>query len=140
MSQIRDIVDQHKDRDGPLLPILHDVQALQGWISEDAMREIAAGLNITRAEVWGVVSFYHDFRTRKDDRPTLKLCRAEACQARGVDALADIAEDLASDAIRIEPVYCLGLCSAGPAALTSDGKVHARLDKDRVADLLERLK
>jgi formate dehydrogenase subunit gamma len=119
----QDIIERHSSREGPLLPILHDVQAAFGHVSEEVIRAIATALNLTRAEVHGVVSFYHDFKTTPDARPVIKLCRAEACQARGVEALAQPQQNR----VRIEPVYCLGLCSVGPAALTADGQVHARL-------------
>lgn len=137
MSRIAEIVGAHASREGPLLPILHDVQAEFGHVSESAMREIAALLNLTRAEVYGVVSFYHDFTAAPDPRPAIKLCRAEACQARGVDGLA--AAMARQTKVRIEPVYCLGLCSVGPSALTSNGQVHARLDEARLAALIEEL-
>ena len=133
MITAQDIVEQHSKREGPLLPILHDVQAAFGFVSEDHIRAIAAGLNLTRAEVHGVVSFYHDFRTEVDPRPVIKLCRAEACQARGVEALvAGIADQ---DRVRIEAVYCLGLCAVGPAAMVG-GDVFARLDGVKLAALV----
>jgi formate dehydrogenase subunit gamma len=122
---ISGIVRAHAAEVGPLLPILHDVQSVFGHVSEDSIRAIAAALNLTRAEVWGVVSFYHDFRLEPDLRPIIRLCRAEACQARGVEALVAGLPDQAR--VRIDPVYCLGLCSVGPAALVGD-TVHARLD------------
>jgi formate dehydrogenase subunit gamma len=134
MTSIADIVAEHAHREGPLLPILHDVQKAFGHVSEDAMRDIAQALNLTRAEVYGVVSFYHDFRKEAEARPILKLCRAEACKARGVDALVLIAEN--QSRVKVEPVYCLGLCSVGPAALVGD-QVIARLDQARVSSLLE---
>ena len=114
MTSIADIVAEHAHREGPLLPILHDVQKAFGHVSEDAMRDIAQALNLTRAEVYGVVSFYHDFRKEAEARPILKLCRAEACKARGVDALVPIAEG--QSRVKVEAVYCLGMCSVGPAA------------------------
>jgi formate dehydrogenase subunit gamma len=133
---LADILDRHKGREGPLLPILHDVQAEFGYVSEDAIRDIADALNLTRAEVHGVVSFYHDFRTTPEARPILKLCRAEACQARGVEA---IAADLPADnRVKIETVYCLGLCSVGPAAMTGTA-VHARLDSNKLKALVASL-
>ena len=134
MTSIADIVAEHAHREGPLLPILHDVQKAFGHVSEDAMRDIAQALNLTRAEVYGVVSFYHDFRKEAEARPILKLCRAEACKARGVDALVPIAEN--QSRVKIEAVYCLGLCSVGPAALVGD-QVIARLDQARLSSLLE---
>lgn len=134
MTSIADIVAEHAHREGPLLPILHDVQKAFGHVSEDAMRDIAQALNLTRAEVYGVVSFYHDFRKEAEARPILKLCRAEACKARGVDALVPIAEN--QSRVKVEAVYCLGLCSVGPAALVGD-QVIARLDQARLSSLLE---
>ena len=133
MTRIANIVADHAGQEGPLLPVLHDVQKACGHISEDAMREIANLLNLTRAEVYGVVSFYHDFKTKADDRPVIKLCRAEACQARGVDSLA--ADAIPQERVKIEAIYCLGLCSAGPAAMIGD-QVYARLDAQRFAALV----
>ncbi len=130
---LTDILNQHKGREGPLLPILHDVQAEFGFVSEDAIRTIAEALNLTRAEVHGVVSFYHDFRTAPDARPVIKLCRAEACQARGVDAVAAAVPQ--QDRVKIETIYCLGLCSVGPAAMVGT-TVHARLDAEKLVALV----
>jgi len=134
MLTIADILAEHKGREGPLLPILHDVQKLFGYISEDAMREIASALNLTRAEVYGVVSFYHDFRKEAEARPVLKLCRAEACKARGVEALVPIADS--QSRIKVEAIYCLGLCAVGPSAMVGD-TVYARLDSAKFKTLLE---
>jgi formate dehydrogenase subunit gamma len=92
VSTIADILAEHAGKAGALLPILHDVQKAVGYISEDAIRDIAQALNLTRAEVYGVVSFYHDFRKEAENRPVIKLCRAEACKARGVEALVPLAE------------------------------------------------
>jgi formate dehydrogenase subunit gamma len=133
VTGVADIVSAHAGREGPLLPILHDVQKAFGHVGEDAIREIAQLLNLTRAEVYGVVSFYHDFRKEPEPRPVIKLCRAEACKARGVEALVPIAE--AQDRVKTEAVYCLGLCSVGPAAMIGD-TVHARLDADRLRALI----
>ncbi len=134
LSPIADIVALHVGREGPLLPILHDIQAEYGHVSEAAIREVALALNLTRAEVHGVVSFYHDFRATPDARPVVKLCRAEACQARGVGALLSIAER--QTRVNVEPVYCLGLCAVGPAAMVG-GEVVARLDAVTLAALIE---
>ena len=139
MQTLDEIIASHKDREGPLLPLLHDVQAAFGHISEEALRTIAHGLNLTRAEVHGVVSFYHDFKTVPDARPVIKLCRAEACKARGVDALIVGAEVEAGNVVKIEPVYCLGLCSVGPAAMI-ESRVFARLDSQRLKDLIGALR
>lgn len=130
------ILAAHAGREGALLPILHDVQAAFGHVSEDSVRRISAGLNLTRAEVHGVVSFYHDFREEPDARPVLKLCRAESCQARGVEALAAGLPD--NPRVKVETVYCLGLCSVGPAAMIGH-EVHGRLDAARLGALVEGL-
>lgn len=129
------IVARHAGREGPLLPILHDVQAASGFISDEAIREVALALNLSRAEVSGVVSFYHDFRRVPDPRPAIRLCRAEACQARGSEALAAYAVRVAGDRVRVETVYCLGLCSVGPNAMVGEDVV-ARLDEGAVAALI----
>ncbi|WP_397579989.1 NAD(P)H-dependent oxidoreductase subunit E [Sphingorhabdus sp.] len=134
MASIADILAVHKDKEGPLLPILHDVQKAFGHVSEDAMREIAGALNLTRAEVYGVVSFYHDFRKEAEARPVLKLCRAEACKARGVEALVPIADN--QSRVKVEAVYCLGLCAVGPSAMVGD-TVYARLDDAKFKMILE---
>lgn len=129
------IVARHRGHEGPLLPILHDVQAAFGCVDEDSVRAIAADLNLTRAEVHGVVSFYHDFRGTERDRPCVKLCEAEACQARGVAALRALAD--AQSRVSVEAIYCLGLCSVGPAAMVGT-EVHARLDTASFAALIDR--
>lgn len=136
MITVADILAEHLGREGPLLPILHDVQKAFGYVSEDAMREIAHSLNLTRAEVYGVVSFYHDFRQNAEARTVLKLCRAEACKARGVEALVPVPEG--QSRVKIEAIYCLGLCSVGPAAMIGD-KVYARLDAERLTELVASL-
>lgn len=137
-EDVRAIVRRHAHREGALLPILHAIQAEYGWIDETTIRTVAHEMNLSRAEVHGVVSFYHDFRTRPEPRPVLKLCRAEACQARGSEPLAAWAEARAGDRIAIEPVYCLGLCSVGPNAMLGKD-VHARLDQASLGALLEAL-
>ncbi len=133
MTQIDTIIAAHSEREGPLLPILHEVQATFGQVSEEAVRIIARALNLSRAEVYGVVSFYHDFRATPEPRKVIKLCRAESCQARGVEALVrDLPE---VPGVKLETVYCLGLCSVGPNALIGD-TLHARLDAERLAQLM----
>ena len=119
---------------GATLPILHALQDAFGAISDRAIEMVAAALNLSRAEVHGVVSFYHDFRREPPGRHILRLCRAEACQALGADALAaqvksrlgaDWHETTADGRVTLEPVFCLGLCSCGPAA-TLDGRLIGR--------------
>ena len=130
--------------EGPLLPILHALQEEFGYIDAAAEPLIAEILNLTRAEVHGVVTFYHDFRRQPAGRHVLKLCRAEACQAAGGDPLAEHAQtrlgiamgDTAADgSITLEPVYCLGLCATAPSAML-DGRLVGRLDDTRLDALL----
>ena len=132
---------------GATLPILHDLQAAFGYVPAEAVPLMAHALNVTRAEVHGVVSFYHEYRRHKPGRHVLRLCRAEACQALGCEAVADhvrsrlkIAwhETTSDGAVTLEPVFCLGLCAIGPAALL-DGEPLARLDAERIATALEAL-
>lgn len=130
------ILDRHSKQEGPLLPILHSVQAEFGYIPAEVVPLIADRLNITRAEVHGVITFYHDFRDAPAGKHVVKICRAEACQAVGGGALSERAfeklgigwhETTANGAVTLEPVYCLGLCANGPAAMV-DGKVLGRVD------------
>jgi formate dehydrogenase subunit gamma len=128
------ILSRHAGRPGALLPILHDVQHEMGHVAPGMVPVIADALNLSRAEVHGVISFYHDFRTAPATKPVIKLCRAEACQARGVEALAPQFEN--DGRIEVETVYCLGLCASGPAAMVGE-RVSARLDKGSAARLIE---
>ena len=136
-TRLAEIIALHQGREGPLLPILHDVQVAFGCIDPEAERIIAHALNLSRAEVHGVVSFYHDFTAAADPRPVVQLCRAEACQARGVEGIVAAAEAAAGDRVKLKTVYCLGLCSAGPAARVGD-TLHARLDEAALVDLVQR--
>lgn len=144
-QRIRAILADHQGLEGPLLPVLHAVQAEFGHVPREALPVIAQALNISRAEVHGVVSFYHDFREEKAGRRVVKLCRAEACQAMGADALAAQAQaklglswggTTPDGAVTLEQVFCLGLCACGPAALV-DGEVVGRLDAARLDAILE---
>ena len=138
------LIREHLDREGPLLPILHAVQEEFGYIDTAAEPLIAEALNITRAEVHGVITFYHDFRREPAGRHVLKLCRAEACQSAGGDPLAARAEarlglkmgaTAPDGSVTLEPVYCLGLCATAPSAML-DGRVIGRLDASRLDALL----
>jgi formate dehydrogenase subunit gamma len=129
------IVESHSGRDGALLPILHDLQDAFGYVPAPAMALLAAALNLSRAEVHGVISFYHDFRHAPAGERVLKLCRAEACQARGGREVERVTLDAAGVAmgetradgrLTVEAIYCLGLCASGPAALV-DGEPVGRL-------------
>lgn len=133
MISIADIIAAHSAREGRLLPILNDVQKAFGHVSEATIREVASALNLSRAEVYGTVSFYHDYKKEAEHRPIIKLCRAEACQARGVESLVPLAE--AQSRVKVEAIYCLGLCAVGPAAMIGDA-VYARLNEDRLSALL----
>jgi formate dehydrogenase subunit gamma len=146
-KRIDEIVAGHADLEGPLLPILHQVQAEFGHVPEAALPVIAAGLNISQAEVHGVVSFYHDFRAEPAGRHVVKFCRAEACKAMGADATiaeaearlgVGLGETSRDGRVTIEAVYCLGLCACGPAALV-DGQPRGRVAAKQVQGLLEGL-
>ena len=132
------IIAEHTQLEGATLPILHALQETFGYVDEGAVPLIADALNLSRAEVHGCITFYHDFRRTPAGRHQIKLCRAEACQAMGSDALhAEILAGLGIDwhgttadgRITVEPVYCLGLCANGPGALVDDMPV-ARLTAD----------
>src|SRR5580700_4845550 len=139
-----EIIAEHTHLEGATLVILHALQGAFGYVPEPAIPMIAHVLNLSRAEVHGVFTFYHDFRHEPAGRHVLKLCRAEACQAAGGDALAARAESklgislgntTADGRITVEAVYCLGLCSVSPSAMI-DGKVVARLDAKKLDGLL----
>ena len=139
-----EIITAHADREGALLPVLHDLQHAFGHVSDEAVRIVAGALNLSRAEVHGVVTFYHDFRTQPGARRTLKLCRAEACQARGGDAIVAMAEKKLGLAmgetskngkVALEEIFCLGLCASGPSAMLGD-RLVARLDEKRLDELI----
>ena len=131
--------------EGATLPILHAIQAKFGHVPNEALPILAKALNLTRAEVYGIVTFYHDFRRHPPGRHVLRLCRAEACQSRGGDELADaMRRELEIDwhatttdgTVTLQPVYCLGLCATGPAAML-DGTPLARLDAARLTEILD---
>jgi formate dehydrogenase subunit gamma len=134
--KIGEIVAEHHGREGPLLPILHDVQAEFGCVDAESEALIAKGLNLSRADVHGVVSFYHDFHHEPDLRPVVQVCRAEACKARGVEQIIDQATAAAGDRVKVQTVYCLGLCSSGPSARVGD-RLYARLDGPALAKIVE---
>lgn len=144
-EEIRDVIAPLIALEGPLLPMLHAIQAVWGHVPQAAVPVLADVLNLGRAEVHGVISFYHDFRDHPAGRHVLKICRAEACQSVGGTAMADaVLARLGVDwhgttpdgAVTVEPVYCLGLCACGPAAMI-DGRVMGRVDADRLAAALE---
>ncbi len=138
------LIDRRRSTPGAALPILHDLQHQFGYIDDDAVPLIADALNISRAEILGVVSFYHDFRRKPVSGQVLKICRAESCQATGCEDLVahletrhGIAPDdpNADAALHVETVYCLGNCALSPAALL-DGEPIGRLDRDRLDSIV----
>lgn len=144
LSRTSAIISELQGLEGPLLPVLHAVQDTFGYVPEESKPLIAQALNLSRAEVHGVVSFYHDFRSHSAGRHVLKLCRAEACQSMGGDALAervksllgiDFHETTPDGAVTLEPVFCLGLCACAPSAML-DGELHGRLDEDCLGELV----
>ena len=142
-DRIAEILEAHRGLEGPLLPILHAIQEAFGHVPDSAVPQIAAALTLSKAEVHGVISFYHDFRAAPAGRHVLKLCRAEACQTMGADAVADRIkaalgidwhETTADGRVTLEPVFCLGLCACGPAAMV-DGRLVGRVDEAVVAEV-----
>ena len=140
-----EIVAAHLPLEGPLMPLLHAVQHTFGYVPEEAIPVIARELNLSRAEVHGVVTFYHEFRRELPGKHVLKLCRAEACQSMGCERLVERAEErlgvecgaTTSDGrVTLEAVYCLGLCATAPSAML-DGRVGGRLDTGRLDQLLK---
>lgn len=139
------LVQQHKDDQGPLLPLLHDLQHEVGYIPADAVGLLARELNLSRADVYGVVTFYRDFR----DRPAgalVRVCRAEACQAVGAEALAAHArtslgvgfgETTDSGRVMLDQVFCLGNCALGPS-VEVDGMVYGKVDAGQLDSLIAR--
>jgi formate dehydrogenase subunit gamma len=130
--------------DGALLPILHGIQDEFGFVPAESVPVIADALNLSRADVHGVITFYHDYRKAPAGRHVLKLCRAEACQAMGSEAIAERAQQLlgvafhqtaADNSVTLEPVYCLGLCACGPAAML-DGELIGRVDDERLREIV----
>jgi formate dehydrogenase subunit gamma len=148
IERARAIIAAELHRDGAALPILHALQASFGFIPDETIPMVADALNLSRAEMFGVVGFYHDFRRHPAGRRVIKLCRAEACQSMGGDALAAQAQDrlgigwhgtTPDGAVTLEPVYCLGLCATAPAAMV-DGEVIGRLTPVRLDMMLEAMR
>ncbi|MCI1261557.1 MAG: NAD(P)H-dependent oxidoreductase subunit E [Tetrasphaera jenkinsii] len=137
-AEVRAITESSRSLRGPLLPILHTVVERFGYVSDDDIPVIADVLNLSRADVHGVVSFYHDFRRTPAPSHTVTLCRAEACQSVGAGALyAATAERFSEDSgVEVGEVFCLGNCALGPAGMI-DGRLHGRLSSDRIEALGE---
>ncbi|MEY5099916.1 MAG: hypothetical protein RJA36_2635 [Pseudomonadota bacterium] len=142
-----ELIERHRHVPGALLPLLHDIQDELGHIPEDMVPVVAQALNLSRAEVHGVITYYHHFRTQPPGRHLVQVCRAESCKACGGDALLALAERTlgcrvhetsASRAVTLEPVFCLGLCATSPA-VRIDNQLHARMNEDKLQQLLRRL-
>ncbi|WP_395448238.1 formate dehydrogenase subunit gamma [Aminobacter sp. UC22_36] len=142
------VISELKNLEGPLIPILHGVQEEFGYVPQETLPIIAEALNLSRAEVHGVFTFYHDFRHHPAGRHVLKVCQAEACQSMGSDAIAaqikqklgiGFHETSKDGAVTLEPIYCLGLCACAPAAML-DGEVIGRLDADKIDEIAEEIR
>ncbi|MCB6184190.1 formate dehydrogenase subunit gamma [Leeia sp. TBRC 13508] len=144
-AAVASVLSSRKDEPGALLPVLHDIQHILGFIPEAAISDIAFAMNRSKAEIHGVISFYHDFRLAPPAKHELRLCRAEACQSMGSDALAahvhsctgvDDHGVTADGQLSVRPVYCLGACATAPAMLLDD-KLYARVSKEKLDSLLQ---
>lgn len=141
---VRDVLEQNKQLPGALLPVLHGVQDAVGHVPAQAVDDIARELNLSRAEVHGVITYYHHFRSEPPGRQVVQICRAEACKSMGGDALWAHAQlrlgcaahgTTADGAFTLEPVYCLGLCASSPAVMLGD-RLHARVNPAGLDQLL----
>ena len=141
---VRRIVGDLKGRPGPLIEVLHAIQGELGFVPPAAVPLVAAELNLSRAEVHGVVSFYHFFRSTPPGAHTVSVCRAESCQAMGGEELAaharrrlgvDFQQTTPDGRFSLEPVYCLGNCACSPAVMI-DGRLHGRVTPERLDALL----
>ena len=144
---IQQLVQQHADEPGALLPLLHDIQDKLGFIPASSVPSIAQGLNLSRAEVHGVITYYHHFRSTAPGKHVIQVCRAEACQSCGSEELWALAEKLlgckghetsANGMYSLEPVYCLGLCASSPAVQIGD-KLHSRVNEAKLTRLVQSL-
>lgn len=145
--QIQSLVDRHADLPGALLPMLHAIQDEFGHVPEQAVPAIAKGLNLSRAEVHGVITFYHHFRQHPPGHHVVQVCRAEACQAVGASTLEaharkclgiDFHETTADGSVTLEAVYCLGNCAVGPSLRVNDDIV-GRVTPERFDEIIAEL-
>ena len=142
-SVVRRVVAEHRGLRGALLPVLHAVQAELGHVPQEAIPVLADELNLSRADVHGVVTFYHDFRREPAGRTTVRICRAEACQALGADRLVNYAretgltlgETSADGSVTVEQVFCLGNCALGPS-VEANGRLYGRVSPARLGSIL----
>ncbi len=138
----REIIEGFENRPEMLVQILHAFLDRFGWISDEAIRQLASELNLSRADVHGVVSYYHDFRTSPPGKHVVKICEAEACQSMGSRELSEHAQESlglgmheSNDDVTLEPVYCLGNCACSPAIMV-DGKTFGRVNADRFDEIV----
>ena len=141
-----EIVKQFDAKPEMLVQILQAIVMRYGWVPEDTIRQLADAVNLSRADVYGVVTYYHDFRTEPPGEHIVKICQAEACQAMGSRTLTDHARRSLGAALHetnedvtLEPVYCLGNCACAPAVMI-DGKTHGRVNADRFDELVGAMK
>jgi len=141
-------IEENKHLEGPLLPILHRIQSNLGHIPSEHVSDIAEALNLSRAEVHGVITFYHSFKTEAHGKHVIEVCRAESCQAKGGRAIeaavkaklgVDFEETTEDGEVTLEPVYCLGNCGCSPA-IKIDSQVYGRVTEESVSDLIDSLK
>jgi formate dehydrogenase subunit gamma len=140
---VQTVVASHQGQRGSLLPILHAIQAELGYVPEEAIPMLADELNLSRADVHGVVTFYHDFRREPAGHTTVRICRAEACQALGANSLVgrasetglSLGETTADGSLTVEQVFCLGNCALGPA-VEVNGRLHGRVDPAQLGAIL----
>lgn len=144
-TMVTDIINRMKDMPGALLPILHEIQEHLYYVPQECIPEIAKALNLSQAEVHGVITFYHHFRTTEPGKTIVQICRAESCQAMGSEALeakakAQLGVDYhgtsADGKVTLEAVYCLGLCACSPSIMIND-EVHARVTPEQLSELLK---
>lgn len=140
-------LERNREKLGALLPLLHDVQEELGYVPPSTIPQIAAGLELSRAEVQGVIDFYHDFRTTPPGRYVIQICRAEACQAMGAVALEQhvserlgvgMGETASNGRYTLEPVYCLGNCACSPSIMINQS-LHARVNADRFDEIMNEM-
>ncbi|MFF2367525.1 NAD(P)H-dependent oxidoreductase subunit E [Streptomyces sp. NPDC058122] len=142
-SVVRRAAAVHRDQRGALLPVLHAVQAELGCVPREAIAVLADEFNLSRADVHGVVTFYHDFRGEPAGRTTVRVCRAEACQALGAERLVayvreaglELGETSADGAVTVEQVFCLGNCALGPS-VEVNGRLFGRVGPARLGSML----
>ena len=144
---VDELLARHRDVPGGLMPLLHAVQEAVGYVPAEAVPSIAEGMNLSRAEVHGVITYYHFFRSEKPGRKVVQVCRAESCKSVGADALLAHVESVlgcevhhtrADGAVSLEPAYCLGLCAVSPSMMVDD-RPYARMTPDRFDRLAREL-